>query len=80
MSRWNHFWRFYDQPIPPNYYYFLNNYDDDDHNISGNLVDNVFPENKRLKYAVMPNNEDIDDEIIIDGADILTSAIDHFQN
>ena len=67
-----------DQPIPPDYYDLLN-YDDDgdyDNNITGTPVDDVLLDNKGVEYAVIPNDEDIYNEIIIDDAGSLISSID----
>ena len=35
------FWKFHDQPIPPEYYDFLNDEDDDGNNITSTLIDDV---------------------------------------
>ena len=67
---------FNDQPITPKYYDILNDDDDDENNIPGNPFDNVLLWNKILEDSVMPNDKDIDDEIIIDDADSLISATD----
>ena len=66
--------------IPSNYYNFLNDDDDDVNNISGTPVDDSLPNNGRVEYSVMPNNADINNEIIIDDDDSLASDIDPPQN
>ena len=50
-----------DQTIPPGYYDFLNNNDDNDKNTPGTPVDDVFPDNKGVKYSVVQNAPDDDD-------------------
>ena len=71
---------FNDQPIPSNYYNFLNDDDDDVNNVPGTPVDNVLLDNKVVEDAVVPNYEDINDDIIIDDDDSLTSDIDPPKN
>ena len=78
---------FHDQPIPPDYYDFLNDDDDDHNNITSTPVENVFPDNKEMEYALLPNtpgayakDEDIDYETIIDDSDSLNTAIEPLQN
>ena len=70
---------FNNQPIPSNYYNFLNDDNDDINNINGTLADNALPENKGLKDAVVPNDEDINDELIIDEYESLASNIEPLQ-
>ena len=54
------------QTIPSNCYNFLNYDNEDGNNIPGTPVEDSLPNNKLLEDAVMPNDEDINDEIIID--------------
>ena len=70
---------FHDQPIPYDYYNILND-DDDDNNFPGTPFEDALMENKGLEYAVIQNDEDINDEIIFDYDDSLTSDIDHLRN
>ena len=63
------------QPIPPNYYYFLNGDDDNVNNIPGSTVDDVLTNNKGVENSVVPNDEDIDYDIVIDDDDSPTSDI-----
>ena len=67
---------FHYQLIPPDYYDFLNGDNDNDDNIHFTPVENILPEKEGVKYAVMKNDEYIDDAIIIDDSDSLTSDID----
>ena len=71
---------FNDQPILSDYYNFLNDDYGDGSNIPGTPVNNALPYKKGVEYVVVPNNEDINDEIIIDDDEILNSAIDPLQN
>ena len=64
------------QPIPPNYYDLLNDDDDNGNNITGPPFDNDVPDNKGLEYEVVPNDGDINNEIIIYEDDSLDSEID----
>ena len=65
---------FHDQPIPTKYYDFLN--DDYGNIIPDTTVYNVLLDNKGLEYTVIPNDEDIELDIIIDDAYRLISSID----
>ena len=56
---------FNDQPIPSNYYNFLNDDNEDGNHIPVNPVYNALPDNEELEDAFMPNDEDINYEIII---------------
>ena len=67
---------FNDQPIPSNYYNILNDDDDYGNNITGTPVDNALLDNELVEDAVVPNDEDINYEIIIDDDDSLASDID----
>ena len=70
-----------DQPISSDYYNFLNYDDYDGNNVPGTPVDNVLPDNKVLEDVVVPNDEDINyDMIIIDDDDSLASDINPLQN
>ena len=69
-----------DQPIPYNYYNLLNNDDDSGKNIPGTPVDDSLPDNEGLEYAVVSDNEGINDEIIIYDDDRLDSDIGPLQN
>ena len=65
------------QPIP----YFLNNDDDNGNNVPGTPVDNALPDNKVVECTVVPNDEYINDEIIIIYYDEnLASDINPLQN
>ena len=55
------FGEFHDQPIHPGYYYFLNDNDDNDNNNTGTTVDDVFLDNEGVKYEVVPNATDAND-------------------
>ena len=68
------------QPIPSDYYKFLNDDDDDGNNIPGTPVDDYLPYNKVVKYAVVTNDEVINDEIIIYDDDSLASDIKPLQH
>ena len=68
------------QSITSNYYNLPNDDDDDENNIPCTAVDNVIQDNKGVEDAVVPNDEDIYDEIMIDDYVRLTSAIDPLQN
>ena len=50
------------------------------HNIDGTPVYNNLLENKGVKNSVIPNDEDINYEIIINDGDSLESSIDPLQN
>ena len=67
---------FNDQPIPSNYYNFLNYDDDNGNNIPSTPVGDAIPDNKRVEDAVVPNDEDIKDEIMINDYDSLASDIE----
>ena len=72
---------FSDQPITSKSYNFLNDDNDDGNNIPGTPVDDALPYTKGVEYAVMTNDEDINDEIIIiDEDDSLASNIYPLQN
>ena len=81
------FGHFHDQPIPPNYYNFLCDNNDDDNNNPGTPIDNIFLDNKRLYCTVITqtldsgdDDENNEDDLVIDDADSLTSAIDSLQD
>ena len=71
---------FNEQPIPYDYYNFLNDDDGYGNNIPGNTVDDLPPNNKGVQDVIVTNYEYIDDDIITDYDDSLTSYIDHLQN
>ena len=69
------------QPIPSDYYNFLNDYKDSGDNDPRTPVDNALPENKLVEYEVVPNYEDINNEItIINDYYSLASDIEPLQN
>ena len=74
------FGNFNDQPIPSNYYNFLNNDNDDGNNIPINPIEDALPDNEGVEDSVVPNDEDINNEIIIDDDSRLVSDIDPLQN
>ena len=74
------FGAFNGQPIPYDYYNFLNDDNDNGNNIPGTPIEDILPENEGVEYSGVPNYEDIDYEIIIDGDDSLASSIDPLQN
>ena len=65
------------QPIPSDYYDLLNDDNDDSNNIPVTSFGDALLDNKGVEYAVVPNDEDITDEIIIDYYDSVDTAIDH---
>ena len=67
---------FNDQSIPYDYYNLLNYDDDNGNNIPGTLVENALPYNRVVEDAVISNDEEINDEIIIEDDDILASYIE----
>ena len=67
---------FNNQPIPSNYYNLLNDDDVDGNNIPGNIFDNALPYNGGVEDAVVPNDEDINNYIIIYDDYNLASGID----
>ena len=69
-----------DQPIPYNYYNFLNDDDDYRNNITGTPVADALQDNKGSEDAVIPNDEDINDEITIDNDNSIDSDIDSLLN
>ena len=75
MSKRIIFGDFNDQPIPYNYYNFLNDDDDDGNNIPRNPVEYALPQNEGVKDAVVPNDEDINDDIIMDDNDSIVLGI-----
>ena len=56
---------FNDQPIPSNYYNFLNYDNEYGNKIPVNTVYNSLLDNKEVEDAFVPNDEDINYEIII---------------
>ena len=68
---------FCDQPIPTEYYDTLNY--DGDNNITGTLVDNFHLDKKGVDDTLMPNDEYIGGDIIINYSYRLTSDIDPIQ-
>ena len=70
---------FNDEPIPSNYYIFPNDGNNYGNNITGTPIDDDLPENKGVEDAAVPNDEDMDNEIIIYGDEILSSDIDPFK-
>ena len=71
---------FNDKTIPSEYYNFLNDDNGDANNIPGTPVDNFLPKNEWVEDAAVPNDEDINDEIIIDYHDSIASYIDPLKN
>ena len=71
---------FNDQPIPSNYYNFINDENDDGNNIPINPIEDALPDNEGVEDSVVPNDEDINNEIIIDDDSRLVSDIDPLQN
>ena len=70
------FGNFIEQPITPEYYNSLNYDNEDVNNAPDTPVDYALPENEGVQDALMPNDEEINGEIIIiDDDDILASAI-----
>ena len=69
-----------DLPVAPDYYNLINNDDNDGNNMTDNPVGNVLPDNEGFEYAVIPNNEAIGNDIIMDDDNSLASAIDPLQN
>ena len=67
---------FNDQPIPSNYYNFINDENDDGNNIPGTAVEDPLLDNEICEDEVAPNDKDINNEIIIDDDDSLSSEID----
>ena len=61
---------FNEQLISSYYYNFLTNGDDHGSNIPGTLFDDALPDNKGVEDAVAPNDEYINDEIIIYDDDV----------
>ena len=57
---------FDDQSIPSNYHNLLNDDDNNGNIIPGSPVDDDLPDNKGVEDAVVKNDEDINDEIILD--------------
>ena len=74
------FGNFNDQPIPPHLYDFLNDDGENGNNIPGTPIDNVLLDNKVVEDAVMQNDEDIENEIIMVDDDRLISYIEPLQN
>ena len=70
---------FNDQTIPYYYYNFLNDDYGDGNNIPSTPGNSALLENEVVEYSVVPNDEDINDDIIIDGDDSLASDIDPLQ-
>ena len=69
------FGEFNNQPITSDYYNLL--IDDDRNNVTGTPVDDALPDKKGLEDSLIPNDEDINYEIIIFGDDeSLASDID----
>ena len=62
------FVKFHDQLILPDYYDLLNDDDEyyDKNNITRTPIGDVFLENEGVEDAVVPNDEEINDKIIID--------------
>ena len=71
---------FKDQPILPDYYNLLNDNNEDGNNIHGTHADDVFLENEGVEEAVVQNDKEIYNDIIIDDDDSLASYIDPIQN
>ena len=71
---------FNDQHIPSNYYNFLNDDDYDGNNITGTPIDDYLLDKKGVEDEVVPNDRDINDDIMIDYYDSLASDIDPLQN
>ena len=65
-----------DQPIPSNYYNFLNYDNDNSNNIPCTPVYHALLYNEGVEDAFMPNDEDINDAIIIDDDDSFVSDIE----
>ena len=70
------FGNFNDQPIPYKYYNFLNDENVDGNIITGTSVDYSLLDNEGEEYSVVPNNEYINYEIIIDDDESLDLYID----
>ena len=68
------------QPIPSNYYNFLNDDNNDYNNIFGTPIDDALPDNKVVEYVVVPNYEYINNGIIFDDYDRLSSYIEPLHN
>ena len=64
-----------DQPIPSKYYNILNDDDDNGNNIPGTPVENSLPENEWVEDAIVSNDKEINNEIIIDDDDSVGSDI-----
>ena len=71
---------FNDYTIPSDYYNLLNDDDDDGNNTAVTPIDYSLLGNKGMEDAVVPNNEEINNEIKIDDDDSLAYAIDPIQN
>ena len=72
---------FNDKPIPSDCYNFLSNDNEYGNNVPGTPVDDALLYKEKVEDAVVPNYEDINDEIIIiDDDDRLASNIDPLQN
>ena len=67
---------FKDQPIPFEYYNFINDDNDNVKNIPSNYVGDALPDNELMEYAVVPNDEDINYEKIMDVGNSLALNID----
>ena len=65
-----------DQPISFNYCNFLNCDNDNGNNIPGNPVECALTDNKVVEDSVVPNDEYINNDIIIHDYDSLDSYID----
>ena len=64
------------QPIPSKYYNFLNDDDEDGNNIPGTPIEYTLTYNKGLEYEIIPNDEYINNEIIIYDDYRLASDVD----
>ena len=71
---------FNDQPIPYDYYNFLNFDDGYGNNILCTSVGDTLPDNEGVEDGIVPNDEDINNEIIINNVDSLASKIAPLQN
>ena len=62
---------FNDQNIPSDYYDLLNDDDDNGNNNPFTLVYDFLSDNEGVEYAVVPSDEEINNEIIFDDDDSL---------
>ena len=74
------FGHFNDKPITSDYYNLLNTDNDGGNNVPDTPVDDAPSDSKGLEDTVIPNDKDINNEIIIDDDYSLASDIDPLQS